>query len=231
MGLLLNRLTVASLGCKFLKPPSCLIKRPSWIPICSLPELIDRASRPRDVRQRRRDRAGHRNGHAYNTYYTRKTTRFAQSAVQNFKAAKRPNAKTPRDEKVKTTTVYERVDRYTKDGSAQYGLKAVTYTSAEVVPPHQALRPSDFAKKVAENPLSKQLNRAKSAEHDSDSESASECGSIQSGSFCADDPIIEPSDQAPKPKLQPIHQSPRSQWRVSGWIRSSAFYAKSYSRL
>ncbi len=37
---------------------------------------------------------------------------------QNLKAAKRPNAKTPRDDKVKTTTVYERVDRYTKDRSA-----------------------------------------------------------------------------------------------------------------
>ncbi len=142
--------------------------------------------------------------------------------IQNLKAAKRPNAKIPHNDKVRTTTVYEKVDRYTKYGSAQYGLKAVTYTSAEAVPPHQVLLSKDFAKRIAENLLSKQLNRATSAEYDSDSESASDCGSIQSGSFCAGIPVIEPSVQAPQPALQPVPQSLRSPWRIGGWIRSSA---------
>ncbi len=98
-------------------------------------------------------------------------------------------------------------------------LKVVTYTSAEAVPPHQVLlskRTSDFAERVIENPLSKQLNRATSAEHDPDSESTSEYCSIQSGTFGVDEPIIEPSCQAPSRRFKPVPQPPRGPWRIGG---------------
>ena len=164
------------------------------------------------------------------TYATRRRPRdWRTLPLQILEAAKLPNAKTPRDDQVPPITVYERVDRYAKDGSLQFGLKAVTYTSAEVVPPNPLLAskgPSASAQRVAKNLLSERHNHSPSAEHGSDSDSASERDSIQSGSVCAQEPMLKASAKAPQPAPEPVPLTPRNRWGFDGWIKTARSVTK-----
>ncbi len=108
------------------------------------------------------------------TYATRRRPREWRILLfQILEAAKLPNAK-PLSGDQNTLITYQAVDRYARDGSLWFGLKAVTYNSADVFPPEPLLTakvPSEFAAIVAENSLSEQLNHATSAEHGSDLDS------------------------------------------------------------
>ncbi len=139
-------------------------------------------------------------------YATRRRPRdWHTLPLQILEAAKQPNAKPPRDDQNLPISC-EAVDRYAKDGSLQFGLKAVTYTSVDIFPPNPWLvskGPSKCAAEiVAENPFSIQLNHATSVEHGSDLDCASECNSVQSGSVYAQEPMLEPSVQVPQPALE-----------------------------
>ena len=164
------------------------------------------------------------------TYATRRRPREWRILLfQILEAAKLPNAK-PLSGDQNTLITYQAVDRYARDGSLWFGLKAVTYNSADVFPPEPLLTakvPSEFAAIVAENSLSEQLNHATSAEHGSDLDSVSECGtmprkcdSILGGYANADEPMLEPSGQAPQTALEPVPQTPRRRWGFRGWIKS-----------
>ncbi len=148
--------------------------------------------------------------------------------LQILAAGKLPNAKTPRDDQVPPLTVYERVESCAKDGSLQYKIKAVTYTSAVVVPPNPFLASKGPSEYASENPSSRKPNQATSAEHGLDTEIASECGtmqrecdSLQSGSVYANEPMLEPSFQAPQPGLDPVPRTPGRRWGFGGWIKSA----------